>query len=78
VKEVITEKRLQKFAKVAALRQNMTVIIENVHDPHNIGAVMRTCDSVGIQELYVLYTEDKSMIRSGPHILIQKVSDFIT
>jgi len=57
VKEVITEKRLKKFARVAALRQNMTVIIENVHDPHNIGAVMRTCDSVGIQELYVLYTE---------------------
>jgi len=36
----------------------MTVIIENVHDPHNIGAVMRTCDSVGIQELFILYTEE--------------------
>jgi len=58
VNQVITEKRLEKFARVAALRQHMTVIIENVHDPHNIGAVMRTCDSVGIQELYVLYTED--------------------
>ena len=57
MKGVITEKRLDKFARVAALRQNMTVIIENVHDPHNIGAVMRTCDSVGIQEMYVLYTE---------------------
>lgn len=37
----------------------MTVVIENVHDPHNIGAVMRTCDSVGIQEIYVLYTESR-------------------
>jgi len=37
----------------------MTIIIENVHDPHNIGAVMRTCDSVGIQEMYVLYTESR-------------------
>ena len=54
---VITDKRLAKFARVAAARQEMTVIIENVHDPHNIGAVMRTCDSVGIQELYILYTE---------------------
>ena len=56
-KNVITDKRLEKFARVAAARQKMTVIIENVHDPHNLGAVMRTCDSVGIQELFVIYTE---------------------
>lgn len=30
--------------------------MENVNDPHNISAVMRTCDSVGIQEIYVLNT----------------------
>ncbi|MBK7337151.1 MAG: RNA methyltransferase [Saprospirales bacterium] len=50
--------RLEKFERVAARRQgNLTVILENVHDPHNIGAVMRSCDSVGIPEIYVLYTE---------------------
>lgn len=50
--------RLEKFERVAARRQgNLTVILENVHDPHNIGAVMRSCDSVGISEIYVLYTE---------------------
>lgn len=67
MENVITEKRLAKFARVAALRQHMTVIIENVHDPHNIGAVMRTCDSVGIQELYVLYTET--------HLTEEKIND---
>lgn len=52
------KKRKEKFAQVAARRQgNLTVILENVHDPHNIGAVMRSCDSVGIKDLYVLYTE---------------------
>ena len=56
---MITDRRLQKFAQVASNRQHMTVILENVHDRHNIGAVMRTCDSVGIQELYVLYTEKR-------------------
>lgn len=45
--------------QVAANRQRMTVILENVHDQHNIGAVMRTCDAVGIQEVYVLYTDDR-------------------
>jgi tRNA (guanosine-2'-O-)-methyltransferase len=31
--------------------------MENVQDPHNISAVLRTCDAVGIQEVYVLSTE---------------------
>lgn len=31
--------------------------MENVHDPHNISAVMRTCESVGIQDIYVLTTK---------------------
>lgn len=50
--------RKEKLENVARRRQgNLTVLLENVHDPHNIGAVMRSCDSVGIRELYVLYTE---------------------
>jgi len=54
---MISERRKEKLEKVAAGRQQMTVIFENVHDPHNIGAVIRSCDAVGIQEVYVLYTE---------------------
>jgi len=33
------------------------VVLENVFDPHNISAVMRSCDAVGVQELYVLNTK---------------------
>ncbi len=36
---------------------DLTVILENVHDPHNIGAVLRTCDSIGINEVFILYTQ---------------------
>jgi len=54
----MTPERATKFRKVAARRQpNLTVILENVHDPHNIGAVLRSCDSVGIGEIFVLYTD---------------------
>ncbi len=56
---MITDQRKEKFRRVAAARQEMTVILENVHDPHNIGAVLRSCDAVGIQEIYVLYTDPK-------------------
>jgi len=54
----MTPERTEKFHKVARRRQpNLTVVLENVHDPHNIGAVLRTCDSVGVNEIFVLYTE---------------------
>ncbi len=58
--DFMLDRRKEKFKKVADRRQgNLTVILENVHDPHNIGAVLRTCDAVGIHEIYVLFTEDK-------------------
>lgn len=56
---MLTEARDNKLKCVAAARQEMTIVLENVHDPHNIGAVLRTCDSVGIQEIYVLYTDER-------------------
>lgn len=49
--------REQKIRNLVQNRQfDLTVILENVDDPHNIGAVLRSCDSVGIREIFVLYT----------------------
>lgn len=54
---MITQEREEKFRRAIGRRQfDLTIILENVHDPHNIGAVLRTCDSVGIREIYVLLT----------------------
>lgn len=54
----MTPERARKLEEVIKKRQNgLTVVMENVHDPHNIYAVMRTCDAVGIQDIYVLNTE---------------------
>jgi tRNA (guanosine-2'-O-)-methyltransferase len=53
----MNEVRREKLQQVLNKRQfNITVVMENVHDPHNIAAVMRTCDAVGIQEIYILNT----------------------
>lgn len=54
----LTSERIDKFKEVISSRQLLTVILENVHDPHNIGAVMRSCDAVGIPEIYVIFTEN--------------------
>ncbi len=54
---MVTQEREIKLKKLSANRQeSLTIILENVHDPHNLGAVLRTCDSVGIPEIYALYT----------------------
>jgi len=54
----MTPERREKLQTVLSKRQNdITIVLENVFDPHNISAVMRTCDAVGVQELYVLNTK---------------------
>lgn len=51
----MTPERREKLRAVLDKRQpDITVVLENVQDPHNISAVMRSCDAVGIQEIYVL------------------------
>ncbi|MBL7750207.1 MAG: RNA methyltransferase [Chitinophagaceae bacterium] len=51
----MTPERYTRLTTVLNKRQpDLTVVLENVFDPHNISAVMRTCDAVGIQEIYVL------------------------
>ncbi len=54
----MTPERLARITSVLNKRQtDITVVLENVQDPHNISAVMRTCDAVGIQDIYVLTTK---------------------
>jgi len=54
----MTPERRAKLESVLSKRQNdITIVLENVFDPHNISAVMRTCDAVGVLELYVLNTK---------------------
>ncbi len=53
----MTPERESRIRSVLDKRQeNLVVVLENVFDPHNISAVMRTCDAVGVQDVYVLNT----------------------
>jgi len=57
----VTEQRLQKIERVLFKRQaHLGIVTENVHDPHNIFACMRTCDSVGIQDVHIIQTAMKT------------------
>ncbi len=54
----MTPERRKRIVGVLKKRQpDITVVLENVFDPHNISAVMRTCDAVGVQDVYILNTK---------------------
>ncbi|MEO5966996.1 MAG: RNA methyltransferase [Ferruginibacter sp.] len=53
----MTPERIARLTNILSMRQpGLSVVLENVSDPHNISAVMRTCDAVGIQEIFILNT----------------------
>jgi tRNA (guanosine-2'-O-)-methyltransferase len=63
----ISEKRLNRMRTVLRRRQpDLTVVIENVHDPHNISAVLRSCDAVGVSRVHLVYTwEEEPQLSKG-------------
>ncbi|MBA2519297.1 MAG: RNA methyltransferase, partial [Chloroflexia bacterium] len=45
------------MARVLAHRQpDLTIVLENVLDPHNVSAVLRTCDAVGVLRVHTVYS----------------------
>lgn len=53
----------QRFARIQemlALRQHdLTVCMEQVHKPHNVSAVIRTADAVGIHEVHAVWPSQR-------------------
>ena len=53
----MTPEREARIKHVLNRRQpDLAIVMENIADPHNIFAVMRTCEAVGAQHIYVLNT----------------------
>ena len=60
MKSFRTDRREQKIISVANTRQKyLRVVLENIHDPHNVSAIFRTCDAVGVPKVSLIYTKEK-------------------
>ena len=60
MRKQITERRKEKIIAVASARQDsLRLVLENVHDPHNVSAVFRSCDAVGIPRVSLIYNIEK-------------------
>ncbi len=51
--------RLQKILTLLSNRQpDLTVFMDEVHKPHNLAAIVRTADAVGIGHVHAVFPED--------------------
>lgn len=63
----LTEKRKDLFKKVLEQRtRHFTVVLEDIFQPHNASAVVRTCDVFGVQDVHAI--ENKYNNKVSRHV----------
>lgn len=54
-----TDERMARLSEVLRRRQpDLRVVMENIHDPHNVSAMLRSCDAVGVLRVHLVYTQE--------------------
>lgn len=62
--EIISEGKVEMFEKFSAMRtRHLTIVLENIFQEHNASAVLRSCESFGIQELHVIEKDNKYKVQ---------------
>ncbi len=58
----MTKARLQRIKQVLQHRQDdICVVLDETHKVHNLSAIMRTCDAVGVPAMHAVETNDQAM-----------------
>ena len=53
-------RRFNRLKSVLNKRMSdLTILIENVEKPHNLSAIIRSCDAVGVLESYAIFNKEK-------------------
>ncbi len=67
LRQFVSDTRWNRFHEVLNERTNhIRVVLENVYQPHNSSAVLRSCDCFGIQNVH--YLEGRNSMRIAPHV----------
>ena len=66
---MITEKRREKFGEILRNRTRfITIVLEDIFQPHNASAVLRTCDCFGIQDVHII--ENRNRYEVNPDVAL--------
>ena len=61
--QFVTEKRYELFKKVISDRTRyITVVLEDIFQPYNASAVLRTCDCFGIQDVHIIENRNEYQV----------------
>lgn len=56
----VTEERKKRFDEVLQNRtRHITIALEDIYQPHNASAVLRSCDCFGIQDVHIIENKNK-------------------
>jgi tRNA (guanosine-2'-O-)-methyltransferase len=67
--EFMTESRVQKFRDVLEWRtRHIAVVLEDIYQPQNASAVIRTADCFGIQDVHVI--ENRNKYKVNPQVVV--------
>lgn len=71
----MSPERYQRIRKVLNRRQtDLTVCIEQVNKPHNVAAIMRTCDAVGMHQMHIVWethVQMRTATAKGSHLWVR-------
>jgi tRNA (guanosine-2'-O-)-methyltransferase len=65
----VSEQRRQKFDEIIRWRtRHLTIALEDIYQPHNASAVLRSCDCFGIQDVHII--ENKNAYSVNPDVAL--------
>ena len=74
----ITNERFEKMRRAVNFRTRyLTVILEDIFQPHNAAAVLRNCDAFGLQEVHFIENKFRSRISNNVDMGVSKWQDII-
>ena len=63
LKQFLSENRIAKFDRNIALRMNhLQLVLENIYQPHNASAVLRSADCFGAQYIHAIEKKNKYIV----------------
>jgi tRNA (guanosine-2'-O-)-methyltransferase len=65
--QYVTAQRRARIDEVLQLRtRHLTIVLEDIYQPHNASAVLRSCDCFGLQDVHII--ENRNAYRVSPDV----------